>query len=341
MDYKRFYKILIPIFAIFIVISCRDKKPKLNYIEGRAFGTTYHIQYYTSDFVDVQPGIDSLIGVINQSVSTYIADSDISKINAGDSTIVVDTYFKEAFEISARLHEETHGYFDPTVGVLRNAYGFGDDKPLRNMDSATLDSLMNFVGFHKVSIKDDGTVHKEFPEIYFDFNAVAKGSGVDHIGEYLESKGIENYLIELGGEIFARGENLVKDSPWVVGIETPDSRLEDRSYESVVALKNLGLAASGNYRKFRTDSVTGKKYVHTINPLTGSAEMSDVTSATVIAPTCGEADAYATSFMAMGFEKSVDLLNKLNGVEAYLTYVDAEGENQIFISDGFKERMPE
>lgn len=341
MDYKKFYKFFIPVFAVLIAVSCSDKQPKLNYIEGQAFGTTYHIQYYSTDFVDVKPGIDSLVDVINQSVSTYISESDISKINVGDSTIVVDKYFKEAFEISARLHKETNGYFDPTIGVLRNAYGFGDEKPIKIMDSITLDSLMKFVGFQKVRLKENGTIHKDFPQIYFDFNAVAKGSGVDHIGEYIESKGIENYLVEVGGEIFARGENLAKESPWLVGIETPDSRLEDRSYESVVELKNAGLAASGNYRKFRTDSVTGKKYVHTINPLTGSAEMSDVTSATVIAPTCGEADAYATSFMAMGFEKSVELLNKLNGVEAYLTYVDDSGENQVFISDGFRDRLVE
>lgn len=341
MDYKKFYKFLIPVFAIFIAVSCTDKEPKLNYIEGHAFGTTYHIQYYSTDFVDVKPGIDSLIDVINKSVSTYIPDSDISKINAGDSTVVIDKYFKEAFEISARLHQETKGYFDPTIGVLRNAYGFGDDKPLKNMDSVTMDSLMNFVGFQKVRIKEDGTIHKDLPEVYFDFNAVAKGSGVDHIGDYLESKGIKNYLVEVGGEIFARGENLVKNAPWTVGIETPDSRLEDRSYESIVTLKNAGLAASGNYRKFRTDSVTGKKYVHTINPLTGSAEMSDVTSATVIAPSCGEADAYATAFMAMGFERTISLLKKLNGVEAYLTYVDDQGENQVFITDGFREGMVE
>lgn len=341
MDYKKFYKFLIPVFAVFIAVSCADKQPKLNYIEGHAFGTTYHIQYYSTDFVDVKPGIDSLINLINQSVSTYIPDSDISKINAGDSTVVIDDYFKEAFKISARLHKETDGFFDPTVGTLRNAYGFGEDKPLKNMDSTTMDSLMKYVGFHKVRINEDGRVYKEFPEIYFDFNAVAKGSGVDHIGEYLESKGIKNYLVEVGGEIFARGENLAKNALWTVGIETPDSRLEDRSYESIVELKNAGLAASGNYRKFRTDSLTGKKYVHTINPLTGSAEMSDVTSATVIALTCGEADAYATSFMAMGFEKSVDLLNRLPEVDAYLTYVDDAGDNRVFITEGFKKRMPE
>src|SRR5690606_3538746 len=150
-----------------------------------------------------------------------------------------------------------------------------------------------------------------------------------------------DYLIELGGEILAKGENINKNQLWTVGIESPDSDLEDRSYEAAVKLKNVGMAASGNYRKFRIDSISGKKYVHTLNPLTGSAEMSDVTSATVIAPTCGEADAYATAFMSLGFQKSKELLMELPEVEAYLTYTDSLSHENVFITDGFKRRMLE
>lgn len=327
------------LLTIIALSACSDRKPKAIYNQGHAFGTTYFIQYYSSEDQNLKPGVDSVIAAINQSVSTYIPDSDISRINRGDTTVVVDEYFKEAYLISARLHEETEGYFDPTVGVLRNAYGFGEVKPMEHIDSLVLDSLMKYVGFNKVRITEDNRVYKEFPQIYFDFNAVAKGSGLDHIGDYLESKGITDYLIELGGEILAKGENIAKGKPWVVGIETPDSDLDNRSYEATVQLKNEGLAASGNYRKFRVDSITGIKYVHTINPLTGSAEKSDVTSATVIAPTCGEADAYATSFMAMGFERSVALLNNLRDIEAYLTYTDENGEDKVYITTGFKERM--
>jgi|SRR5690554_269959 len=331
---------LIGVLLTLIALSaCSDKKPTAIYNQGHAFGTTYFIQYYSAEDKNLKPGIDSVIAAINHSVSTYIPDSDISRINRGDSTVVVDEYFKEAFQISARIHKETDGYFDPTVGVLRNAYGFGEDKPLARIDSLVLDSLMDYVGFNKVKITENDLIYKEFPQIYFDFNAVAKGSGLDHIGDYLESEGIENYLIELGGEILAKGENIGKGKKWVVGIETPDSDLDNRSYEATVQLKNEGLAASGNYRKFRIDSVTGIKYVHTINPLTGSAEKSDVTSATVIAPTCGEADAYATSFMAMGFERSVALLNKLRNVDAYLTYTDENGADKVYITTAFKQRM--
>ncbi|MBK5212867.1 MAG: FAD:protein FMN transferase [Flavobacteriaceae bacterium] len=329
--------ILIPVLLLFIF--CEKKEPQPILLQGDAFGTTYNIQFYSEKNIDFKKGLDSVIAVVNHSVSTYIPDSDISKVNEGDSTVVVDSIFREVFKISEEANKTTNGYFDPTIGVLRNAYGFGDVKPLKEIDSTTLDSLMKYVGFHKVKINSDGTVYKEYPQIYFDFNAVAKGFGIDCLGRYMESKGVTDYLIELGGEILTKGENLEKNQEWVVGIEAVDSELDNRSFEATVKLKNVGMASSGNYRKFRIDSLTGKKYVHTLNPLTGSAEMSDVTSSTVIAPTCGVADAYATSFMALGLEKSKELLKKLPNIEAYLTFNDSLNQHQVFMTDGFKKRL--
>tara|TARA_R110000823_G_scaffold311718_2_gene437716 strand:- start:118065 stop:119072 length:1008 start_codon:yes stop_codon:yes gene_type:complete len=328
---------LIPVLLLFVF--CEKKEPRPFFLQGDAFGTTYNIQFYSERDIDFKKGLDSVIDAVNHSVSTYIPESDISKVNQGDSTVVVDSIFKEVFEISKEVNTKTNGYFDPTIGVLRNAYGFGDVKPLKEIDSITLDSLMEYVGFHKVNINPDGTVSKEYPQIYFDFNAVAKGYGIDCLGRYLESKGVNDYLIELGGEILTKGENLEKKQKWVVGIEAVDSELEDRSYETTVTLKNEGMASSGNYRKFRIDSLTGKKYVHTLNPLTGSAEMSDVTSSTVIAPTCAVADAYATAFMALGMEKSRQVLKSLPNVEAYLTFNDSLNNHQVFMTEGFKRRL--
>ncbi len=325
---------------LFLLLCCENKEPKLIFLQGDAFGTTYNIQFYSNESIDFKKGLDSVIATVNHSVSTYIPQSDISKINKGDSSVVVDSIFREVFKISKEANKNTNGYFDPTIGVLRNAYGFGDVKPLKKIDSTTLDSLMKYVGFHKVKINEDGTVSKAYPEIYFDFNAVAKGFGIDCLGRYLESKGVKNYLIELGGEILTKGENLEKNQDWVVGIEAVDSELENRSFEATVKLKDVGMASSGNYRKFRIDSLTGKKYVHTLNPLTGSAEKSDVTSSTVIAPTCGVADAYATSFMALGLEKSKELLKNLPNIEAYLTYTDSLNQHQFFATEGFKRLMP-
>jgi len=272
-------------------------------------------------------------------VSIYLPKSDISKINRGDTSVVIDGIFEDNFNISYEVHKSTNGYFDPTIGVLRNAYGFGDTKPLEEIDSLTLDSLLQYVGFNKVKLTSENKIVKQYPEIYFDFNAVAKGYGIDQIGNYLESKGISHYLIELGGEILAKGKNLDKNKPWVVGIENVDSQLEDRSYSSIVSLQDEAMAASGNYRKFRIDSLTGKKYVHTLNPITGSAEKSDVTSATVIASTCAVADAYATAFMALGLEKSKEVLKSLNGIEAYLTYNDENNNEHVFVTEGFKAHL--
>ncbi|MDB9980329.1 FAD:protein FMN transferase, partial [Ulvibacter sp.] len=213
--------------------------------------------------------------------------------------------------------------------------GFGDVRPLHTIDKKAVDSLMQFVGFRKVFISKENRVVKEKPEIYFDFNAVAKGYGIDCIGRYLELQGVSNYLIELGGELLAKGTNRNKNKLWVVGIENVGSNMEDRAFSKAISLTDKGMASSGNYRKFRTDPISGKKYVHTINPLTGSAEQSDVTSATVVAASCGLADAYATAFMALGLEKSGELLRITEGVEAYLTHNDSLNVQQVFMTDGF------
>jgi len=324
---------------LLLLISCVNKTPNKSVFQGEAFGTTFTIQLYSNEYLNLERGIDSVIYIVNKSVSIYQPNSDISKINRGDTSIVVDKIFIDNFKISEEVNSKTLGYFDPTIGVLRNAYGFGDVKPLQKIDSITLDSLLQFVGFQKVKLNSENKIEKEHQQIYFDFNAVAKGYGIDCIGTYLETNGISNFLIELGGEILAKGINIEKGSKWVVGIESVDSQLENRSYLSTVTLQNEAMAASGNYRKFRIDSLTGKKYVHTINPITGSAEKSDVTSATVIAPTCALADAYATAFMALGLDKSKEVLKNINNIEAYLTYNDNLKTEKTFITDGFKKRL--
>jgi len=324
------------VLFLFLFVSCDNKDSQAIVLQGNAFGTTYTIQFFSEENFNAEKGIDSVIQRVNKSVSTYIPNSDISKINKGDTAVVVDEIFKEVFRISETVHANSHGYFDPTIGVLRNAYGFGDTKPIKDIDKKTIDSLMQFVGFDKVSILGNGNVLKERPEIYFDFNAVAKGYGIDCLGRYLEAQGVTNYLIELGGEILAKGKNIEKVKSWIVGIETVNSDVESREYKTTIKLENKAMASSGNYRKYRIDSLSGKKYVHTINPLTGSAEQSDVTSATVIANSCGEADAYATALMALGFEKSKVLLQNTSDIEAYLTYNDVLNKEQIYTTEGFQ-----
>ncbi|EDM44161.1 thiamine biosynthesis lipoprotein ApbE precursor [unidentified eubacterium SCB49] len=332
-------QILIVMLAFFIVSCNKTQDPKLKTYQGAAFGTTYSIQLYSDSEENLQDGLDAVFFDVNKSVSTYIEDSDISKINRGDTTVVVDAIFKEVFQLSKKVHTNSQGYFDPTVGTLRNAYGFGEADATLQLTPEKLDSLRRYVGFQKVNILDNGTVKKENPSVYLDFNAVAKGYGIDLLGNFLDSKNIDNYVVELGGEIVTKGKNLTRQQLWTAGVEALDSQVEDRTFSALVALDNEGLASSGNYRKFRIDKATGKKFVHTINPLTGKAEASDVTSATVIAPTCALADAYATTFMAMGLEESKDLLSKMPDIAAYLTYIDEENNTGIYITQNFKNKM--
>ncbi len=310
-------------------------------MKGDAFGTTYTIQYFGKEQQDISTGIDSVLNSVNESVSTYLPNSLISKLNRGETGLQVDAIFKENFEISKTVHAQSEGYFDPTVGILRNAYGFGDTAPIKHLDSLVLDSLREFVGFQKVQLFETGSIQKQAPQIYLDFNAVAKGYGIDQVSEYLISKGIQHYLIELGGEILAKGRNQETQKRWTVGVEGIDSDLENRTFTHVIAIQNLAVASSGNYRKFRIDSLTGQKFVHTINPLNGKAEASNVTSATVTASTCALADAYATACMAMGLERAKQMLERLDGVEAYLTYIDEKQQSKSYATKGFKELIVE
>ena len=322
---------------LILIVSCKNERPQKSFFQGQAFGTTFSIQVYSINEIDFEKGIDSVLSKVNNSVSTYIPESDISKINNGNTAIIVDDIFIDNFNISTEVYEITGGFFDPTIGVLRNAYGFGDTNSTQEIDSLALDSMMKFVGFNKVKLTSENKIEKLYPEIYIDFNAVAKGYGIDLIGSYLDSKGVGNYLIELGGEILAKGKNVEKNKSWLVGIENVN--LNDKSFSSIIALEDIAMATSGNYRKFRIDSLTGKKYVHTLNPITGSAAKSDITSATVLAPTCALADAYATAFMALGLEKSKVILKNIDKIDVYFTYNDQNNEEQVFATEGLRNRL--
>lgn len=329
---------LLSIGLLLMFLGCnKEFTPDEITISGQAFGTSYGVKYYgkITEAPRIKMGIDSVITVVNRSMSTYMKDSDISKINRGDTTVVVDEMFVDVFMLSRKLNKATSGYFDPTVGTLRNAYGFGEKEALEQLDDPTVDSLMQYVGWNKVALRENRTVTKETPNIYFDFNAIAKGYGVDRVAVYMKSKGYKNFLVDIGGEIVASGISEEKKSPWTVGIEGVDSQIGNRTARELVDLSDKAMAGSGNYRKNRVDAISGKEYVHTINPLTGSAERSDVLSATIIAGDCATADAWATACMAMGLERSKKAL-KGEGVEAFLVYDDG-----VFVTEGFKKYLQE
>lgn len=332
---KTLFRFLTLTLLIFGAISCRtDQAIVKNQNVGSALGTSYSIIYLADSELDFQKEIDSVFRVVNQSLSTYISDSDISRINKGDSTLVIDEMFDDVFKLSKEVYRQTNGYFDPTVGTLVNAWGFGPEEQIE-MDSTKVDSLLEYVGFDKVSITDAGSVQKENPLIYFDFNAVAKGYAIDCLAKMMDAKRIENYLLEVGGELVAKGENTISGKLWVVGIDDPEMEVR-RELKKLIHLKNKALASSGNYRKFRVDKKTGKKYVHTIDPKTGFTKNGNILAATVLANTCAKADAYATAFMAMDLDESFKLLSQLKELEGYIIYIDENGGTQEFMTEGFK-----
>jgi len=326
-------KNLLFILTIFLFFSCDNKQDNLKILEGNAIGTTFSIRYLDTSTIKFEAKIDSLIFAVNKSVSTYIPTSDISKINKGDTTVLVDHFFEDVFLKSEKIYTETNGDFDPTVGILVNAWGFGPEKAIKNLDSVKIKELLNFVGFNKVKLENK-KVTKLFSEIYFDFNAIAKGYLVDVVGQLFEKNGIENYMVEIGGEIRARGVNEHGDF-WRIAIENPN---EDgsRSFATTIQLKNESMATSGNYRKYRT-TADGTKYVHTINTKTGYATASNLLSASVLSKSdCADVDGYATAFMAMGLEKSQEFLKKHTELKAFLIYADENGEMQTFKSANFE-----
>ncbi|WP_298528159.1 FAD:protein FMN transferase [uncultured Christiangramia sp.] len=329
-------RISIFIITVLTLVSC-DSRGGLDIatFQGEALGTTYSVQYFSEGELDFTKSMDSIVDIVNGSMSTYQQDSDISLVNRGDSIVTVDEHFIKVFEASKKIYAESNGFFDPTVGVLVNAYGFGPGKVVTDLYAERLDSLNQLVGLNKVRINEDQTVSKENPNVYIDFNAIAKGYTIDLIGQYLEDNGVSDYLIELGGELKARGKNRSSGKEWLVGIDNPLQDGPERQFNAKVMLKNASMATSGNYRKYRVDSITGERFVHTVNPITGFAEKSNLLSASVIAENCMMADGYATALMAMGLDRSASMLKELKSVEVYLIYSDENGSIKTYVTPGF------
>lgn len=331
MNFRKY----ITLSAVLLGMACGPSGPMQEQVyQGGALGTSYAIKLFSSNTTDLQPGIDSVFRVVNQSLSTYIPDSDISRINQGEDSIVVDAMFREVFRASAEIYTRTNGYFDPTVGILVDAWGFGPGRALE-MDSTRVDSLLRYVGFEKVHLDNDGRIVREVPGVRLDFNAIAKGYAIDRLAIMLEERGIRDYLVEVGGELRARGRNRAKDSQWVVGIDDPQA-IKGRAIKKIIRFSDRSMASSGNYRKFRIDSLTGEKFVHTINPHTGFTENSNILATSVLAETCMVADGYATAFMAMQLEDSKKLLLESPELEGYIIYLGEGGETREYMTPGFE-----
>jgi FAD:protein FMN transferase len=320
---------------ILLILSCNRGINNTITISGAAQGTSYHITYVAGQHSNYRESFDSIFNKIELSLSTYNTHSIISKINRNDTTVKVDEYFSDVFKKSIEVSEKTKGLFDVTVAPIINAYGFGFTKKER-ITNVLIDSLLRFVGYQKVRLVDNKLV-KDIPQVMLDFNAIAQGYTVDVLASFLESKGISNYLVEVGGELRAKGTKL-NDSSWTVGIEQPNESLtDDVALFAEINIKDKSLATSGNYKKFYVEE--GKKYAHIIDPFTGYPAKNNLLSATVIADDCITADAYATSFMVMGLERSKQFLtdHKDLNLEVFFIY-DQNGIWKTFASQNFEER---
>lgn len=328
----------IGIFVSIILFTACNSVPEIEEtrLSGQAQGSTFTIKYIGTSSLNIASGVDSIFKVIDYSLSTYNKNSLITAINSADFfPVKVDNLFQTVFNRSIEIANETNGAFDPTVGKLVELWGFGLSKRGK-VDSLKVDSVMEFTGYTKTSLDYRQAFSMPFG-FKIDFNAIAQGYTVDVLAEYLEMQGISDYFVEVGGETRAKGKN-IKGVIWRIGIDKPEEDLDPNDrLEAIVALNNKSLATSGNYRKFWVDEKTGVKYAHTINPETGYPAKNKLLSASIIASTAMDADAYATVCMVLGVEKSKAFLKNKQGVEALLIYTNDSDEWEVFTTKGFPE----
>lgn len=299
-------------------------------ITGKTMGTSYRIVYLDEQGRDFKPAVDSLLEVFNQSLSTYIPDSELSRFNDGDTLAFESVYLPTVLKTSKDIFRRTDGAFDPTVGPLVNAWGFGPEGA-QLKDSVNIFQLLRLIGFEHIQF-DTEKVWKTQPDTYLDFSAIAKGYGVDVVAGYLQDEGIDDMLVEIGGELVARGTN-ENGELWKVGVNQPSEDVTANDIFSIIGLDNKGMATSGNYRNFYyKDSV---RYSHTIDPKTGQPVNHRLLSATVVAEDCMTADAFATAMMVMGTEKAIALQKGQEDIDVFLIYSDSLGM-QTYISEKLK-----
>ena len=330
------YKKIILAAGLWILMFTACTKQKQYFEEsGSVFHTIYHIKYEGSEILTEK--IDAEFQKFNLSLNPFNPNSIISKVNRNEP-VEADDWFIEVFNKAKEVSDHSEGIFDITCAPLVNLWGFGFSK----MDSVTpqmIDSIKQFVGYQKVRL-DGRKVVKDDSRILLNCSAIAKGYASDIIARLLEREGIENYMVEIGGEVTMKGVNQ-NGKCWRIGINKPedDSTGIKNDIEEVVQLcKKGGVATSGNYRNYYVKD--GKKYAHTIDPRTGYPSEQSILSATIVAEDCITADAYATAFMAMGLEKAREAAKNIPGIEYYVIYSDENGKHQIEYSTGMLQYLP-
>jgi len=324
------------VLLLFLICCDSDHTKENKKINGFALGTSYSISYADLSLNEniLEKEVDSIIQIINSSMSTYLPDSDISRINNGDSLVIVDKHFQKVYNTAKLVWKKTDGYFDPTVGALVNAYGFGPEPNTNAVSDEMRDEILTYTGWDKTCLTTKKTIQKTNPKLSFDFNALAKGYAVDLISDHLRSKNISSFLVEIGGEIVAQGFSPKTKKVWRIAIDDPNQS-EERKFIKLISLNNTALATSGNYRKYKINKETGRRSVHSINPKTGNSFPTEVLSASVLAETCMIADAYATALMVMPFEDSMSLIESESNLEAYWIIENEDGGVEEIVSSGF------
>ena len=316
-----------------VIIVSRQRSTPYHHDKGMVFGTVYHITYQSPQ--NLQKEIESQLAQVDASLSPFNKRSIITAINENRDT-VVNKMFTDVFTLAMKISDITDGSFDITVAPLVNAWGFGfkgGAMPTRHQ----VDSLKRLVGYRKVSLAN-GRVTKSDPRIMLDCSSIAKGYGCDVVAHYLRSKGIDNYMIEIGGEIVTRGIS-EKRLPWKIGVTKPtdDSLNVNQEIQTIINVTDKAMATSGNYRNFYYKN--GRKYAHTIDPATGYPVQHTILSSTVIADDCATADAYATAFMVMGLDKAKAVLSRHPELMAYFILAGADGNNDVWYSPSMKDKI--
>jgi thiamine biosynthesis lipoprotein len=333
-------KVLLLLLILFCFTSgCKKKKHEFGKIAGMAQGSTYSIVYENP--VKFKPevlrkSVEKFFHDFDMSLSVYNDSSVISKVNRNE-VVIVDSFFTEVFYKSREISIMTDGAFDITVGPLVKAWGFGPDGH-KNFDASKLDSLLKLIGFEKVTLKN-GRLIKSDPGISLDVNAIAQGYSADVLCRYFERLGMKNFLIEIGGEIRAKGDK--GGDYWKIGIDKPEDNnmSPGNNLQAIIKIRNKSMATSGNYRKFYIEN--GIKYSHEIDPKTGYPARNTLLSATIIADDCAMADGIATACMVMGKDKSIEFLDKNGKLEAYLVYSDKEGNFKTWITENLRQNIEE
>ncbi len=313
-----------------VLIIRNQKQVPYQHSRGFVFGTSYSMTYQCDS--DLTRQIEAELQKVDNSLSPFNKRSCISAVNRGED-VEVDDMFREVFLLAEKVSKETDGAFDITVAPLVNAWGFGfkhGTPPTKH----SIDSLKATIGYNKVSLSGS-RVRKTDPRVMLDCSAIAKGYGCDVVARMFKSKGITNFMVEIGGEIIANGIN-EKRMPWKIGVTKPndDSLNVNSEIQTVLNVTDKAMATSGNYRNFYYKN--GRKYAHTIDPKTGYPIQHNILSSTVIAGNCATADAYATAFMVLGLDRAMKVLERHPELMAYFIYSDKNGKNAVWYSPSMK-----